>query len=185
MGTTRRAIAVLVLAGMIVAAAPPALWADSAIPPGANIFGVNPNANGTKVSGQLAIYYQVISTTCGGGPLHLVNMYFVMRLKLGVDTFDCAVPTRLARHGVALVPEPGRRWRVDLLKSRWRASREPIHEGCPCPTCVEGFSRGTDIAGFCGLKEFLFGLCGCHIVLLDCVSVFFVPHQLPICDSTL
>ena len=90
MGTTRRAIAVLVLAGMIVAAAPPALWADSAIPPGANIFGVNPNANGTKVSGQLAIYYQVISTTCGGGPLHLVNMYFVMRLKLGVDTFAFA-----------------------------------------------------------------------------------------------
>jgi queuine tRNA-ribosyltransferase len=56
----------------------------------------------------------------------------------GIDTFDCATPTRLARHGTALVPDPSARWRLDLAKSRWRASREPIVDGCPCPACRGG-----------------------------------------------
>jgi queuine tRNA-ribosyltransferase len=56
----------------------------------------------------------------------------------GIDTFDCATPTRLARHGTALVPDPDGRWRLDLAKSRWRESREPIVAGCPCPACRNG-----------------------------------------------
>ncbi|MEA2484778.1 MAG: queuine tRNA-ribosyltransferase, partial [Thermoleophilaceae bacterium] len=56
----------------------------------------------------------------------------------GIDTFDCATPTRLARHGTALVPDPEGRWRLDLAKSRWRSSREPIVDGCPCPACRGG-----------------------------------------------
>ena len=59
----------------------------------------------------------------------------------GIDTFDCAMPTRLGRHGLALVPEPAARWRVDLIKSRWRRSPDPILDGCPCPACSAGFSR--------------------------------------------
>ena len=53
----------------------------------------------------------------------------------GIDTFDCATPTRLARHGTALVPDPRARWRLDLKRARWRMSREPIAAGCPCPAC--------------------------------------------------
>jgi queuine tRNA-ribosyltransferase len=52
------------------------------------------------------------------------------------------MPTRLARHGVAIVPQPETRWRVDLVKARWRGSQEPIMEGCPCPACSAGFTRG-------------------------------------------
>jgi queuine tRNA-ribosyltransferase len=63
-------------------------------------------------------------------------------VQQGIDTFDCAMPTRLARHGVAIVPDPEHRWRVDLAKSRWRGSQEPIMEGCPCPACSAGFTRG-------------------------------------------
>src|SRR5680860_1476907 len=33
----------------------------------------------------------------------------VHAVAAGVDSFDCATPTRLARHGTALVPDPGRR----------------------------------------------------------------------------
>jgi queuine tRNA-ribosyltransferase len=62
-------------------------------------------------------------------------------VELGIDTFDCALPTRLGRHGVALIPDPAGRWRVDLFKGRWRASSEPILDGCPCPACSAGFSR--------------------------------------------
>lgn len=79
-------------------------------------------------------------------PRHLLGIGDIDDLlegvQQGIDTFDCAMPTRLARHGVAIVPEPSRRWRVDLVKSRWRGSREPILAGCPCPACAAGFTRG-------------------------------------------
>ena len=55
----------------------------------------------------------------------------------GVDSFDCATPTRLARHGTALVPDPAGRWRVDLTDPPWAESREPIAQGCPCLACRE------------------------------------------------
>jgi queuine tRNA-ribosyltransferase len=56
-------------------------------------------------------------------------------IGLGLDVFDCAVPTRLARHGGALVPDPGARFRIDLRKSGWDGDRRPLVEGCPCPAC--------------------------------------------------
>ena len=59
------------------------------------------------------------------------------RSRRGIDTFDCATPTRLARHGTALVHDPARRWRLDLTKSAHRTSREPIDDDCPCPACRE------------------------------------------------
>jgi queuine tRNA-ribosyltransferase len=55
----------------------------------------------------------------------------------GIDLFDCATPTRLGRHGTALVPDPGGRWRLDLNRTASRGSREPIAPGCPCPACRE------------------------------------------------
>lgn len=78
-------------------------------------------------------------------PRHLLGIGeiddLIRGVELGIDTFDCAMPTRLGRHGVALVPDPEARWRVDLTKSRWRESNEPIMDGCGCPTCAAGHSR--------------------------------------------
>jgi queuine tRNA-ribosyltransferase len=72
-------------------------------------------------------------------PKHLLGIGEVDDLlagiALGLDVFDCAVPTRLARHGVALAPSPETRWRLDLRKAGWEGSREPLVEGCPCPAC--------------------------------------------------
>jgi len=72
-------------------------------------------------------------------PKHLLGIGevddFLGGIALGLDIFDCAVPTRLARHGVALAPSPETRWRLDLRKGRWVGDREPIVEGCPCPAC--------------------------------------------------
>jgi queuine tRNA-ribosyltransferase len=42
---------------------------------------------------------------------------------------------------VAVVPEPELRWRIDLAKGRFRHTREPILDGCPCPACAGGYSR--------------------------------------------
>ena len=79
-------------------------------------------------------------------PRHLLGIGeiddLVRGVQLGIDTFDCAMPTRLGRHGTALVPDPERRWRVDLAKPAWRGSTEPLMDGCPCPTCAQGYTRG-------------------------------------------
>jgi queuine tRNA-ribosyltransferase len=74
-------------------------------------------------------------------PRHLLGIGDVddilAAVRMGIDTFDCATPTRLGRHGTALVAEPDRRWRVELRKATWHGSREPIAEGCPCPACQD------------------------------------------------
>ncbi len=72
-------------------------------------------------------------------PKHLLGIGEVDDLlagiALGLDVFDCAVPTRLARHGVALAPDPENRFRLDLRKSGHEGDRNPIAAGCPCPAC--------------------------------------------------
>src|SRR6478672_10633910 len=72
-------------------------------------------------------------------PKHLLGIGEVDDLlggiALGLDVFDCAVPTRLSRHGVALGPSPETRFRLDMRKGRWVGDREPLVDGCPCPAC--------------------------------------------------
>jgi queuine tRNA-ribosyltransferase len=78
-------------------------------------------------------------------PRHLLGIGevddLIRGVELGIDTFDCAMPTRLGRHGTALVPDPENRWRVDLKKAQWRESKEPLLEGCECPACAGGLTR--------------------------------------------
>ncbi len=78
-------------------------------------------------------------------PRHLLGIGdvddIVHAVGMGVDSFDCATPTRLARHGTALVPDPERRWRLDLTKADQRGRAEPLVDGCPCQACRD-HSRG-------------------------------------------
>ena len=78
-------------------------------------------------------------------PRHLLGIGevddLIRGVELGIDTFDCAMPTRLGRHGTALVHDAENRWRVDLTKGRWRASEEPLMEDCACYACSHGLSR--------------------------------------------
>ena len=78
-------------------------------------------------------------------PRHLLGIGEIDDLlrgvELGIDTFDCAMPTRIGRHGMAIVPDPDARWRIDLAKGRYREADEPILDGCPCPACERGYSR--------------------------------------------
>ncbi len=94
--------------------------------------------------------YEVVDWTTAAlpedRPRHLLGIGeiddLVRCVELGIDTFDCAMPTRLGRHGMALVAQPDTRWRVDLTQARWRESDEPLLDGCPCPACAAGFTRG-------------------------------------------
>ena len=54
----------------------------------------------------------------------------------GVDMFDCVMPTRLARHGMAFT----RAGRVNLKNAANRTDSPPVEEGCTCPACRR-FSR--------------------------------------------
>jgi queuine tRNA-ribosyltransferase len=78
-------------------------------------------------------------------PRHLLGIGdiddLIRGVELGVDTFDCAIPTRLGRHGCALVPDPGERWRLDLHRARYREDAAVLQEDCPCPACSRGLSR--------------------------------------------
>jgi queuine tRNA-ribosyltransferase len=49
----------------------------------------------------------------------------------GFDLFDCVLPTRLGRHGTALVG--GERW--NLRNARFRHDHAPLDGGCPCLAC--------------------------------------------------
>jgi queuine tRNA-ribosyltransferase len=78
-------------------------------------------------------------------PRHLLGIGevddLIRGVELGIDTFDCAMPTRIGRHGMAVVPDPAKRWRVDLTKGRFRADDDPLLDGCPCPACAHGYTR--------------------------------------------
>ena len=110
-------------------------------------------AIGGSLGAEKAQMYEVVdwATSVLGGehehkPRHLLGIGeiddLVRGVELGIDTFDCAMPTRLGRHGVALVCDPEKRWRVDLTAGRFKDDHAPILEGCPCPACALGLSRG-------------------------------------------
>jgi queuine tRNA-ribosyltransferase len=73
-------------------------------------------------------------------PRHLLGIGepddLVHGIGLGIDVFDCAVPTRLARHGMPLAPRPDNRYRFDIRKAEFAEDEGPLVEGCPCATCA-------------------------------------------------
>ncbi|HEV7942357.1 MAG TPA: tRNA guanosine(34) transglycosylase Tgt [Solirubrobacteraceae bacterium] len=109
-------------------------------------------AIGGSLGAEKAQMYEVVSYAIAelGGeretlPRHLLGIGevddLIAGVELGIDTFDCAMPTRLGRHGTALVPDPENRWRLDMKKRRLMDDHGPLVEGCPCPACSLGLSR--------------------------------------------
>ena len=109
-------------------------------------------AIGGSLGAEKAQMYEVVGYAVAelGGeheqlPRHLLGIGdvddLIRGVELGIDTFDCAMPTRLGRHGTALIPDPSARWRVDLTKSEWRTSEQPLMEGCACHACKRGLTR--------------------------------------------
>lgn len=60
-------------------------------------------------------------------------------VELGIDTFDCVIPTRVARMGWYFIypPEgnPQNRFRKDISKSLNNGLMEPLSKDCPCMVC--------------------------------------------------
>ena len=54
----------------------------------------------------------------------------------GMDLFDCVLPTRMARNGVAMT----RQGKMNLRHARYRGDLLPLEDDCPCPACTS-FTR--------------------------------------------
>ena len=83
-------------------------------------------------------------------PRHLLGIGEVSDIfhgvRRGVDLFDCAAPTRMARNGTVLIrPENGgrrrNRFRLSVRAARYRADTAPLDRGCDCPACAGGYTR--------------------------------------------
>jgi len=71
--------------------------------------------------------------------------------QLGMDMFDCVLPTRLGRHGVAVRRQVKSRKskvesalkfeEINLLNSKCREDKKPIDKNCKCPACRNKFSK--------------------------------------------
>ncbi len=57
-------------------------------------------------------------------------------VKRGVDTFDCAAPTRMARNGTLLTKEG----QINIMNARFRTDKNPIEKECQCYAC-QNYSR--------------------------------------------
>jgi queuine tRNA-ribosyltransferase len=159
-------------------------WHRANGPPGQAVFGIvqggvyeelrresaeaisSAGVDGIAIGGSLgqdkAEMYGVVEMTVpmlpADAPKHLLGIGepddFLAAVAAGIDTLDCAVPTRLARHGVALAPDPGSRFRLDLAKARFASEDLPIAEGCPCEACtrhsrayLHHLARAADLTG--------------------------------------
>jgi queuine tRNA-ribosyltransferase len=144
-----------------------AAWCREHAPPGQHLYGIvqggvyedlraesasyvaSAGVDGIAIGGSLGQEKEQMREVVGWAlaglpeepPRHLLGIGdvddIVHAVGSGIDTFDCATPTRLARHGTALVPDPDARWRLDLTKGAHRLSRDPIDPDCPCPACRE------------------------------------------------
>ena len=70
-------------------------------------------------------------------PVHLLGIGDPIDIwtfvEQGIDTFDCVSPTRLARHGSALVK--GRKGKINLKNAKYKDKISPIDSDCRCYTC--------------------------------------------------
>ena len=105
------------------------------------------HAIGGSLGASKSQMYDVISLTMEklsvNRPTHLLGIGGIQDIfhgvDQGIDTFDCVHPTRLARHGGALVKacfrdKPGRE-HINLRNSRYEYDNTPIEPDCPCATC--------------------------------------------------
>ncbi len=99
---------------------------------------------GVSVGEAPELIHQVVKTTApllpAEKPRYLMGVgtyrEMMVAIAAGIDLFDCVIPTRLGRHGTALVE--GERW--NLKNAPFREDYRPLDATCPCYTC-QTFSR--------------------------------------------
>ena len=106
----------------------------------------------TAIGGSLGSHkeqmYEVVALCAGKihpeRPVHLLGIGTFIdiftNVRSGIDTFDCVSPTRMARHGWALV-KGAKKERINLRNAPFRNDQGPVDETCSCYAC-KNHSRG-------------------------------------------
>jgi queuine tRNA-ribosyltransferase len=84
---------------------------------------------------------QVVPTLDATRPHYLMGVGtpsdLIKAIGVGIDIFDCVMPTRNARNGQVFVPTG----KLVLKNARYKDDPLPIDPGCQCTTCTSGYSR--------------------------------------------
>ncbi|MGY6529066.1 MAG: tRNA guanosine(34) transglycosylase Tgt [Cyanobacterium sp.] len=99
---------------------------------------------GVSVGEKPELIHEIVRQTTPLLPIHKprylmgVGTYkeMVIAIASGIDLFDCVIPTRVGRHGAALVQ--GERW--NIKNARFKEDFTPLDPECSCYTC-QNFSR--------------------------------------------
>lgn len=99
---------------------------------------------GVSVGEKPELIHQIIQWTTPLLPVHKprylmgVGSYreMVIAIASGIDLFDCVIPTRLGRHGAALVQGE----RINLRNAQYKEDFTPLDPQCNCYTC-KNFTR--------------------------------------------
>lgn len=96
---------------------------------------------------------EVVALLPAGAPRYLMGVgnptTIVQAIALGVDMFDCVLPTRTARLGTAFSSEG----RLNLRNARFARDLGPLDAACSCPVCTS-YSRAY-IRHLVNMKEML------------------------------
>lgn len=104
-------------------------------------YGIGGLSVGEAPAETLAALSRAIAPLPVARPRYLMGVgdpYLLVRaVGLGVDMFDCVLPTRLGRHGTALTAAG----KVAVKAARYGADAGPVDPTCACPVCRR-HSRG-------------------------------------------
>ncbi len=90
----------------------------------------------------------------------------------GMDTFDCVIPTRFGRYGIAFVSPPEgsaeNKFRLQITKAIYATDKSPLDKHCLCSTC-QNFTRAYIHHLFRAEELLAYRLLSYH-------NVFFITH---------
>jgi queuine tRNA-ribosyltransferase len=98
-------------------------------------FGIGGLSVGETRSEMLAALAPTVAELPADRPRYLMGVGdpvgLVEAVAIGIDMFDCVLPTRLARHGTAMTAEGPLR----LRNAAFARDGDPIDPACPCAVC--------------------------------------------------
>jgi queuine tRNA-ribosyltransferase len=127
------------LFGIVQGGVDEALRAESAartVEVGFDGYAVGGLSVGESRSEMLSALAAAVAVLPAGAPRYLMGvgdpLGLMEAVALGVDMFDCVLPTRLARHGTVLASSG----RFHLRNAANAGDAGPLDPSCPCPVCA-------------------------------------------------
>ena len=96
---------------------------------------------GDSKKNMLEVLDWVIPLLPDSKPRHMLGIGYLNDIeqcvRAGIDLFDCVYPTRIARHGIAII---NKNKTLNLQKAAFLQDKKPLSSNCLCPVC-KNYSR--------------------------------------------